>query len=284
MEIKRRFVFHGNAAPFGGRLVRPADVVIGSNGASSLPVTGGRWRSEIQGGTYGVIHVGSASTLVEGLFDDVTGALKEPLGPLDHNALTATTNVNAEVLDVRVGQEPHPVLTVARLHAALTSRSPAGSGEPAISLGDKSIVEKAAINGHTLVVELNTPVFQEHDTHSKLRTAADNEDFVRDHGHCLFMNASFEGRPAPPAGRLVEGRMGIYATIVKKISWDGEPFDGAHIDHHVVVVPDFGKIYFGEILITRYSRRLTMMRLELGSPDGGEAAFAEVDTNGSWSP
>jgi hypothetical protein len=40
VEIKRRFVFHGNAAPFGGRLVRPADIVLESNGGSSLPVTG----------------------------------------------------------------------------------------------------------------------------------------------------------------------------------------------------------------------------------------------------
>ena len=37
-----------------------------------------------------------------------------------------------------------------------------------------------------------------------------------------------------------------------------------------------------EIFITDVSRRLTMMRLQLGSPDGGMVAAAEVETNGSW--
>jgi hypothetical protein len=31
------------------------------------------------------------------------------------------------------------------------------------------------------------------------------------------------------------------------------------------------------------SRRLTMLRLELGSPVGGAVACAEVETNGIWS-
>ena len=57
----------------------------------------------------------------------------------------------------------------------------------------------------------------------------------------------------------------------------------AQIDHHSVVVKDFGKIFFGEILITSSSRRLTMMRLELGSDDGGTASGPDVDINGSWS-
>jgi hypothetical protein len=98
------------------------------------------------------------------------------------------------------------------------------------------------------------------------------------------MKSAFGGRPAPPTGHLNEGRAGIYATIVKSVRWDGEPYPGAQIDNHVVTVPDFGRIFFGEILITAAARRLTMLRLELGSPHGGDVAFAEVDTNGTWSP
>jgi hypothetical protein len=283
MEIKRRFVFHGNAAPFSGRLVRPADVVLESSGASSLPVTGGRLRSKIDSAKFGdVIKVGSASSFVEGLFDDVNQAVEASHGRVHQDAQTATTSVNAEVREIVVGVKPQ--LTVARLHAALTSRSPAGSGEPAVRLGDDTVVEGAAIDGHKLVVELNAPVFQTYDTHSKLRTAADDPQFVDQHGDSLLMKSAFGGRPAPPTGRLIEGRAGIHATIVKSVRWDGEPYPGAEIDHNVVTVPNFGRIFFGEILITADARRLTMLRLELGSPDGGDAAFAEVDTNGIWSP
>jgi len=49
-----------------------------------------------------------------------------------------------------------------------------------------------------------------------------------------------------------------------------------------VYVPDFGKLVFGEILITALSRRLTLLRLELGSPEGGDVACAEVESNGIW--
>jgi len=50
-------------------------------------------------------------------------------------------------------------------------------------------------------------------------------------------------------------------------------------------VPDFGKIYFGEMFIKGDSRRLTMVRFQLGSPDGGEVAAAEGETNPStWPP
>ena len=55
------------------------------------------------------------------------------------------------------------------------------------------------------------------------------------------------------------------------------------IDENSVIVPDFGTIYFGEILVNASARRLTMVRLNLGSPTGGSGAYVEVDTNGSWS-
>jgi hypothetical protein len=49
-------------------------------------------------------------------------------------------------------------------------------------------------------------------------------------------------------------------------------------------VPNFGKIYFGELYITGDSRRLTMVRFQLGSPYGGEVVAAEGESNGSHFP
>ena len=139
------------------------------------------------------------------------------------------------------------------------------------------------VDGHGLVVELALPIFQKYDTRSKLLTAADDPNFVRESGDCLFMKSAVGGRPAPPTGRLFHGYGTTYATIVKSIKWSGEPYAKATIDHHVVTVPNFGKIFFGELLITDLSRRLTLLRLELGSPDGGSVAAAEVESNGTWS-
>jgi hypothetical protein len=76
----------------------------------------------------------------------------------------------------------------------------------------------------------------------------------------------------------------MHGTIVKSIRWANQPYPGATIDGHVVTVPEFGRIFFGEVAVQKMSRRLTMMRLELGSPIGGDAAFADVQDNGGWSP
>jgi hypothetical protein len=281
MELGRRFVFRGNAAAFGGRIVRPEDIVLEMPGASALPVTGGRSISKIGRTQFKeFVSFDSASTFAEGLFDDRQGAIALSNHLLQEDALTTSTRVQAEIRKLVVGSKQR--LTVERLAAELRAKSPAGSGEPRITLGDV-MVEGVAIDGFKLRVEIERGVFQRYDTHAKLLTAADDEDFVRRHGKHLFMTTDFEGRPAPPAGRLVPGCETIYATIVRTIEWDGPADPAAQIDHHSVVVKDFGRIFFGEILITSSSRRLTLMRLELGSDDGGSAGGPDVDINGSWS-
>jgi hypothetical protein len=137
---------------------------------------------------------------------------------------------------------------------------------------------------------LALPLFQRCDTRSKLLTAADNTDFVRDSGDCLFMTSAIPGAPPPPTGEPPTGRLlhclgTIYATIVKSIKWAdaANPHPNARIDHHLVIVPGFGTIFVGELLITEDSRRLTLLRLELGSDLGGDVACAAVESNGIWS-
>jgi hypothetical protein len=77
----------------------------------------------------------------------------------------------------------------------------------------------------------------------------------------------------------------VKCSIVQDIRWDGPANPKATIHDHVVEVEDFGKIYFGEMFIRGDSRRLTMVRCQLGSPDGGEVAAAEGETNGGgWPP
>ena len=68
MELKRRFIFRGNAAAFGGRIVRPKDIVLEAGGASALTVVGGKsvWSDEdIRFGDS--VRIKSASTSAEGL-------------------------------------------------------------------------------------------------------------------------------------------------------------------------------------------------------------------------
>jgi len=43
-------------------------------------------------------------------------------------------------------------------------------------------------------------------------------------------------------------------------------------------------VFFGELLISEYERRLTMVRMWRGSDAGGSASAGDVSTNGGWSP
>jgi hypothetical protein len=290
MDFTRRFLFHGNAAAIGGRIVRrstskPIDLVIDSTCESSLMPVGGRSHSKVRGRRYDdLVSFSLASTLAEGLFDSHRQAVKASFGRVAEDSLVATTRVSAEIHDVVVGTGP--TLRVKLLRATLHSQSPLGSGQPSIKPVDarrQTAIEGVFIEGHELLVELNLPVFKKCDTQAKLLTAADDPSFVKQHGHCLFMRSGVDKRTPPPAGRLVTSHQNIHGTIVKKLKWRGRPFPGAHIDHNCVKIPKFGRIYFGEILISDRARRLTMMRVKLGSPIGGGVAFASAEPNGIWS-
>lgn len=281
MELTRRMVFRGNAAAFGGRIVRPSDVVLEMPGASSLPVTGGRSIARIPRTQFkNFVSFESASTLAEGLFDELKGAIALSNHGVREDTLASSTRAQAEIRKLVVGSKQR--LTVKRLSAELLAKSPTGSGEPPISLGDAS-VDGLQIDGFKVKVEIEKDVFQRCDTYSKLLAAADKADFARKYRNQFFMATDFPGRPAPPFGRPLRGRETIYATIVKKIDWDGQPNPRARIDNHTIIVEDFGTIFFGELFISSTSRRLTMMRLELGSDEGGQASGPEVDINGGWS-
>ncbi|MGE5243765.1 MAG: hypothetical protein ACM3SQ_06030 [Betaproteobacteria bacterium] len=281
MELKRRFVFRGNAAAFNGRLIRPKDIVLENSCASSLPVVGGRSRSRCGPQQFGdEIRFESASTLAEGLFDDPRGFEELTHQRGREEMLATSTNVAAEVRGLAVGLKPQ--LTAARIAAAMRSHSPRGSGETPVVVGRESAVEDLAIDGHKLIVELETELFERYDTRSKLLAAADDPRFVEQFGAALFMQAGFEGRAVPPGGRIIRSEY-VHATIVRSVRWDGDPFPGSRIDHNLVIVPNLGRLYFGELLITASSKRLTMLRMELGSPAGGTVACADIENDGGWS-
>lgn len=282
MDLRRRFIFRGNAAAIGGRIVRPQDLILENTVASSLTVVGGR--STSSGGRFApsdYIGYDSATTVAEGVFDDLKQQIELSYQRVHEDALTMTTQVSAAVNGLHVGTKPRFVAQT--LVATLVSRSPRGSGEPSIAVDAATTIAGVSIDGHSLNVQLATSTFQKYDTRAKLLAAADDPQFVKESGDSLLMRATVAGVPGPAAGRLIHACGNTYATIVRSITWAGDPYPGATIDHHVVTIPNFGKIYFGELLITELSRRLTLLRFELGSPDGGSAVAPEVDANGSWS-
>jgi hypothetical protein len=281
MELRKQFLFRGNASALSGLFYRPKTVIVDMPGASSLGVSGGRSQAQIEGRSFGdVIRFGSAMTFAEGLFDDekLARAVSDHKG--EPFTLNSTTNVMAEIRELAVGQKP--LFTAKRIRGALVSRSPRGSGEPSIASGKSSVIQGVDIGGFGLDVALNTSLFQKYDTRSKVAAAADDPKVVEKFGQHFVLNATIKGQDRRP-GLVVRNGL-IYTTIVERIRWIGKPFPGSKIDGHVVTIPDFGTIFFGELLIGGSERRLTMVRFDLGSPIGGWADGGGLDSNGSFYP
>ena len=274
--LRRRFVFRGNASAFGGRFVRPDDVFLEMPGASSLPVVGGRSVSTFSGPAEkfkGYLSFESASTFAEGTFDDRAQAIELTHGRVKEETLVTSTRVRAEINKLTVGTEKR--LTVGRMVAELRSTSPkGGSGEPSIPVGEVAITG-LAIDGFRLRITFNSKPFTEHDTHARVLRGVASPAFVKQYGRQFFV-----GRDGS-----LKNRRQIHATLATKVEWEGERNPRAEIvGNHMVVVKDFGRIFLGEILISAGARRVTLMRLELGSDGGGMAGGPDVDTNGGYSP
>jgi len=283
MENRRRQIFSAHAAAFGGHIIRPKDIVLEAPSASALTVVGGRSVGRIPATEFGeFFKIKSASTFAEGLFDDRKAFLALTNHEVEEQTLTATTRVRAEVNGLVVGDQPR--LTIRKLRAGLTGTTPLGSGQPSIRVDKDVVIEGVTIDKYRLIVELQPTTFQRLDTQAKLLVAADDPAFLTSGGDAVFIRTPVDGEPAPPrTGRLIEAYCGtIYATIVKSIKWDGKPFPDAEIDGNIVIVPDFGRIYFGELLISAHSRSLTMVRMTLGSHVGGRASAGGVEDNIIW--
>lgn len=282
MDLTRRFVFRGNASALSGQIYRPKTIIVEMDGASSLGVSGGRSRAEIKGRTFGdIVRFASAMTLAEGIFDDE----KTARAVTDHKGrqedLSSTTTVTAETRELAVGQ--NPLFSAKRIRGTLVSRkADSHSGEPSIAPMKDTTIQGVEIGGRALDVRVNTSIFQKYDTRSKLLAAVDDPKFVRGYAQHFCAGATIDGQDRKPS--LISRDGAIYATIVEKIEWKGRPYPGAMIDGHTVKVPEFGTISFGELLITGSERRLTMVRVELGSPIGGYVDAGDMSSNGSFFP
>jgi hypothetical protein len=284
MDHPLRYVFHSHAAAFGGRIVRPKDIVLEAGGASALLVTGGRSVARLERTQFDEFFtVESANTVAEGFFEDHKAFVEVTHRRALEQTLVAISRARTEVNGLAVGRKPR--LTIARIRAELLNRSAGISGQPSIRISKDTVIDGIAIDGFKLRVELNIKPFTQCDTHAKILSAADDPKFVSTAGETLFMSKRFGvEHPRPVFRKLIRTGSTIYATIVKSIRWDGKHFPKSEIHDNMVVLPGFGRVFFGELLIAQYSRRLTMVRMALGSDAGGSASAGDVETNGSWSP
>lgn len=286
MQNEKRFIFRGNAVALAGHIRRPRDLVIPSQASSCLPATGGyaEGRSGPQN-FHDIISFESAVTKASGDFINPARAAKFTLGNHGQNTLPARTSVTVEVRGLRVvnqGPNSKRTLTCGLVSAELHSEARRRGGQPLITA--KVALEGLELDGHGLIVEFNDKLFSRYSTKAKLCEAYESDNaFHRKHGAWFFHPPG----TAPRRGRrrMPETCGMIQASIVSSIHWAGDPHPEASIEGHSIVFPNFGSIYLGELMIGECERHLSMIRLQFGSPDGGDATVGSTDTDGqSWPP
>lgn len=151
-------------------------------------------------------------------------------------------------------------ITADRVVARLTAEGKHGQKEShIIAIGSE--FENLRIAGHLVKVTLRHNLLLQSPTHEELRKAvASDKD----------------------SGKMVGTQDGaILCSLVEKIETD---LAGVTIKGHILTVPHFGQIALAEVLAVPGTRTLTMIRLKLGSPDGGQAAGPEVLSQGQPMP
>jgi hypothetical protein len=282
MAENRRFKFHGHAAALSGRIVRVgegAKAKFIKNAfidlpAAALPSTGGRSSARLSRKNLtdpvirSFVRFENASVQSEGVYEDARGHFEVTQGKRASNTLTPVTKVSADVRGLDIGLKGNVRMTIKRVRGGFTSKKDIAAGENGIQLTKETGFDGNSVTfvdekgkPYVLTVGVAKDVFDTHDTFSAITAA-----------------------PAASLARSVDGA--AHGTIMKPLKWKGREFPGSAIDpeqSNTVSIPGFGRIFFGEITITPQSRRLTMVRLDLGSPIGGDCACADVMDNGGGS-
>lgn len=167
-----------------------------------------------------------------------------------------TTNATTKVEQLRILE----VISADRVVARLTSEHKRKEKEGhIIALG--SALENLRIGGYEVKVILRHEIF------------LDNKTFHD------FQNQVTKDRQS---GRMCVVEDGVaLCSLVDKIETN---LPGAKVEGHILTVPHLGKIAFAEVFAEEGARTLTMMRLELGSPDAARLLVSEARTNGKPMP
>ena len=151
-------------------------------------------------------------------------------------------------------------ITADRIVSRLASEGKRGKKEThIIALG--SHFDNLRIAGHTVKVTFRHDLFLKCPTFEDLRK--------------MIASDKKSGKIAD-LGDEVAG-----CSLVDKIETD---LPGVEMKGHTLRIPHFGEVSLAQVFTVPGTRTLTMLRLNLGSPDAGTVAVAETTTEGQPSP
>jgi hypothetical protein len=252
--IKKIYLYNAHGYGLGGRIDRPFQHVLDVHAGASLPTTGGFEVSRAENYRLNeTISYRAAHTMVSGSLDEEDGT---------YNTLASATIEGLNILDM---------VTADRIVAHVASKQRIDDEEPTITpIG--SHFENLRIAGCPIHAELDNNLFNRFGTFTSFKDAYDGNQQAREAMQALFL----WGKPKFEVPEFLRERYNWFAgdkfpeskgivlcSLVKDIK---TPCPELRVYGNVIVVPQFGKIYLGEVILKKYEREVTMLRLELGCP------------------
>jgi hypothetical protein len=250
--MPRQFLYTGFAVGFAGRIKAPFNEVVEAQAASSLGVTGGYSSARVENfRRHEIFSFASAHTQASGIVSEKSQSFE---------TLMSGTLEGFNLLDMVKAD-----YVVGRLMSRHPIEPPTdGPDEPFITpVG--SLFGTIVVAGYKLTPVINVEVFNQVCTYTKLCEEIGRNRDLRERFHIS------EDDEMPPQRGLLVG------TIVTDIQGGGP---GLEIQGHTAIVPGFGKLHFGEFVISQYSRRLVMLRAELGCPVQLDSSGPDMGGNG----
>ena len=269
------FYFHADASAVGGYLKQPVDKPIASRASASLSQSGGEDHHAVEKTSgHGVFTTGAASVRVHGRHEPENGLWRTVVtSTVEHLNISEIVTADRVVAQMSMLQWP--------------------DGRPArLSLNGTHFLN-LRVRNNTIEPKLEPATFQMDPT--KPQPNVKDHELLPDF-NSLFNVAVGQHKSASAQShwpdwlkhRLVsknpskalEERGSALCSVVQHVKAEAPLATYAHVIH----IPDFGNLFLGELLVSRSSYHLTMVRAELGSMAEGSLSFAAASSNGRTIP
>ncbi|MGA7375227.1 MAG: choice-of-anchor P family protein [Candidatus Sulfotelmatobacter sp.] len=281
---KRVHYFHADASAFGGYFERPIEHTIAPQAPMSLSPSGGYGSARSENFRLeGVVSYKSASTQVSGRLSKKEG----------HGWVTlATATVEGlNVLDV---------VTADRLTAQVSTEHPLEGDNPRVTFLGTSF-DNLKIAGCPIDIKLNfnicdqgngngypsEPCIEDDeflarvaDQYKRMTNAKNLPEWVKDRSIPDWIKERYEwdSEQSENVGSVLCAIVNEAAVREGCDQFPGRPFGS------VFEVPDFGRVFLGELFVDCNSYRLTTIRLEMGCSGEGSVSGPTAMTNGHTIP
>jgi hypothetical protein len=252
--VQRTYIYNGHGHALRGHITQPFEHQIEVQAGMSLPTTGGIGRARVENFRFQE-------------YVSFTAGYTHVAGSKSGNAYTTLVTAVVENLNIL------DVVTADRVVARLASHHKLDEEEPHITLlGSK--IENLKISGCPVHLEFDDDVLVRLNTFETLKKKFDGNEGFRKMAADPFV-ATKPKVPVDPCGvflcSLVKDMKIINCPEVKPVG-------------HAFEVPEFGRVYIGEVIAERCKRTVTMLRIRLGCSVEGCVTTAEVIGNGHHLP